>query len=69
MGHKEYKMINKSFRKKDALQLLHGKPVYTNDVTHDDALVVKILRSPHANAIVETINTDIAKKTIQQWRK
>ena len=62
MGHKEYKMINKSFRKKDALQLLHGKPVYTNDVTHDDALVVKILRSPHANAIVETINTDIAKK-------
>ena len=62
MEHKEYKSINKSVRKKDALQLLTGKPVYTNDVTPDDALVVKILRSPHANAIVESINTAAAKK-------
>ena len=62
MEHKEYKSINKSVRKKDAMQLLLGKPVYTDDVTHDDALVVKILRSPHANAIVESINTAAAKK-------
>lgn len=60
--HREYKMINKPFRKKDAMQLLHGKPVYTADVTPNDALIVKILRSPHANAIVESINTDVAKK-------
>ena len=45
---KEYKSINKSVRKKDAMQLLTGKPVYTDDVTPSDALVVKILRSPHA---------------------
>ena len=63
MEHKEYKAINKSVRKKDAMQLLLGKPVYTDDVTPDDALVVKILRSPHANAIVESINTAAAKKT------
>ena len=62
MKHREYKSINKSVRKKDAMQLLLGKPVYTNDVTPDDALVVKILRSPHANAIVETIDTTVAKK-------
>ena len=62
MEHKEYKSINKSVRKKDAMQLLLGKPVYTDDVTPDDALIVKILRSPHANAIVETINTAAAKK-------
>ena len=62
MEHKEYKSINKSVRKKDAMQLLLGKPVYTDDVTPNDALVVKILRSPHANAIVETINTAAAKK-------
>ena len=62
MEHKEYKSINKSVRKKDAMQLLLGKPVYTDDVTPDGALVVKILRSPHANAIVEEINTTIAKK-------
>ena len=62
MEHKEYKSINKSVRKKDAMQLLKGKPVYTDDVTPNDALIVKILRSPHANAIVESIDTKIAKK-------
>ena len=62
MEHREYKSINKSVRKKDSMQLLLGKPVYTDDVTPDDALVVKILRSPHANAIVESINTAAAKK-------
>lgn len=62
MEHKEYKAINKSVRKKDAMQLLLGKPAYTDDVTPKDALVVKILRSPHANAIIESINTDIARK-------
>ena len=62
MEHKEYKSINKSVRKKDSMQLLLGKPVYTDDVTPHDALVVKILRSPHANAIVESINTAAAKK-------
>ena len=53
MEHQAYKSVNKSVRKKDAMQLLLGKPVYTDDVTPKDALVVKILRSPHANAIVE----------------
>ena len=62
MEHREYRSINKSVRKKDSMQLLTGKPVYTDDVTPDDALVVKILRSPHANAIVESINTAAAKK-------
>ncbi len=62
MEHREYKAINKSVRKKDAMQLLLGKPVYTDDVTPNDALAVKILRSPHANAIVESINTAVAKK-------
>ena len=61
MEHKDYKSINKSVRKKDSMQLLLGKPVYTDDVTPNNALVVKILRSPHANAIVETINTKAAK--------
>ncbi len=61
MEHREYKAINKSVRKKDAMQLLLGKPVYTDDVTPKDALVIKILRSPHANAIVQEINTKAAK--------
>ena len=61
MEHKDYKSIHKSVRKKDSMQLLTGKPVYTDDVTPKDALIVKILRSPHANAIVESINTTAAK--------
>ena len=62
MEHKEYKVVGKAFRKKDSMQLLTGKPVYVDDITPGNALVVKILRSPHANAIVQEINTDTAKK-------
>lgn len=61
MQHKNYNSINKSVRKKDAMQLLLGKPVYTEDVVPSDALVVKLLRSPHANAIVKSIQTKTAK--------
>ena len=62
MQHRAYTAINQSVRKKDAMQLLLGKPVYTDDITPRDALVVKILRSPHANAIVREIDTKVAKK-------
>jgi len=62
MEHKAYKSVNQSVRKKDAMQLLTGKPVYTDDVAPAGALVVKILRSPHANAIVKAIDVSIAKK-------
>ena len=61
MNRPEYQSVGKSVRKKDSLQLLLGKPVYTDDIA-PDALVVKLLRSPHANAIVETIDISKAKK-------
>ena len=54
--------VNKPFRKKDAMQLVTGQPVYTDDVIPQDCLIVKLLRSPHANAMVRTINTTVAKK-------
>ena len=54
--------VNKPFRKKDAMQLVTGQPVYVDDVTPRDCLCVKLLRSPHPNAIVKTINTTVAKK-------
>lgn len=62
MEHKEYKSINKPVRKKDAMQLLLGKPVYTDDITPNQALVVKLLRSPHANAMIQEVNTAAALK-------
>ena len=54
--------VNKPFRKKDAMQLLLGKPVYMDDITPSDALSVKVLRSPHAHALIEDIKTEIALK-------
>ncbi len=57
----ELKSVNKSVRKKDAMQLLTGKPVYTDDIVPRDALVVRLLHSPHANAVVESIDTSRAK--------
>ena len=62
MEHKKYKAINQPVRKKDSMQLLLGKPVYVEDIAPKDALAVKLLRSPHANAIVEEINVSVAKK-------
>lgn len=56
------KTVNKPIRKKDAMQLLTGQPVYTEDIAPKDCLVVKLLRSPYASAIVKSIRTDIAKK-------
>ena len=44
------KQVNRAVPKKDAMALLTGKPVYTQDIADKDALVVKILRSPHAHA-------------------
>ncbi len=62
MEHKEYRSIHKSVRKKDSMQLLLGKPVYLDDITPRDALVVKLLRSPHANAIIQAIDASTARK-------
>ena len=56
------KYVNKPVPKTDAMSLVTGKPVYTDDLAPSDCLIVKILRSPHANAWVEEIKTDAAKK-------
>ncbi|MGI6018660.1 MAG: xanthine dehydrogenase family protein molybdopterin-binding subunit [Marvinbryantia sp.] len=54
--------VNQPIRKKDAMQLVTGQPVYVNDIAPKNCLIVKLLRSPHANAVVQTIKTDAAKK-------
>ena len=54
--------VNQPVQKKDAMQLVTGQPVFTGDLVSKNALVVKILHSPHANAIIEEINTSIAMK-------
>ena len=56
------KVVNQPLRKKDAMQLVTGQPVYVDDVTPRDCLCVKLLRSSHANAIVKSINKTAAMK-------
>lgn len=49
------KYVNSGVRKKDAEALVTGQPVYTDDLAPKDCLIVKILRSPHAHALIEEL--------------
>ncbi len=58
--------------KKDAMALVTGKPVYTQDLAPKDCLVVKVLRSPHAHAMIESVDKTRALKvpgivTVLTW--
>lgn len=53
------KYVGQAIVKKDAKALLSGKPVYTDDLAPDNALTVKLKRSPHAFAKIKSI--DVSK--------
>lgn len=55
--------VNKPVQKTDAMALVTGKPVYTDDLAPGDCLIVKVLRSPYANAWIEEIRTGTAVQT------
>lgn len=55
------KHIGKSYDKVDAKGILSGKPSYTGDFVPKDALIIKVLRSPHAQAKIKSIDTSKAK--------
>ena len=70
---KTYRVVGRAVPKKDAMALLLGKPVFTNDVTPPGALVVKLLRSPHPHALVEDIDVSAAQRlpgvaAVYTWR-
>jgi len=54
--------VGRAVEKLDSRSILHGKAVYTDDLAAPDALVIKILRSPHAHARIRSIDTSKAKK-------
>lgn len=58
----KFSSVKKSINKIDGLNLVSGKPMYTDDIASKDALIVKILRSPHAFAKIKDVNTTIAHK-------
>lgn len=55
------KTVNQALPKIDGLGLVKGKAAYTDDFVPQGALVVKILRSPHAFARIKDIRVDKAQ--------
>jgi putative selenate reductase molybdopterin-binding subunit len=55
------KEVNRSIHKKEGLGLSLGKPAFTDDLVPQNALIVKVLRSPHAYARIISINTEKAE--------
>ena len=55
------KMIGQPVPKVDSQALVTGKPVYVDDLAPKDCLIVKLLRSPHAHALIREIDVERAK--------
>ena len=55
-GGETHEQVARPVSKKDSGALLAGKPVYTADLAPEGALVVKLVRSRHANALVTRID-------------
>lgn len=56
------KVVGKGIPKSDGMAIVTGKPVYTEDLVVQNALTIKILRSPHAFAKIKSIDTSRAEK-------
>ena len=55
------KIVNNPTPKIDAVNLITGKPVYTDDlVLNSNTLIIKLLRSPHAYAKIKSIDKKTA---------
>ena len=57
-----YRVVGAPVIKKDAMALVTGKPVFTADIAPESCLVVKVLRSPYAHALITEIDCSVAKK-------
>ena len=61
------KTVNQSMRKKDAMQLVTGQPVYMDDVIPQDCLIVKLLRSPHIVKRLEVVEAFRESGNKPEW--
>jgi CO/xanthine dehydrogenase Mo-binding subunit len=59
---REFKEVKTARPKIDGKGLVAGRPAYTDDLAPRDALVVKILRSPHAHARIVSVDASEALK-------
>ncbi|HPE68559.1 MAG TPA: molybdopterin-dependent oxidoreductase [Thermotogota bacterium] len=58
----DFKVVKHSNEKVDLKSLVLGKPVFTDDMAPANALVVKLLRSPHAHARIRSIDCSLARE-------
>jgi putative selenate reductase molybdopterin-binding subunit len=58
---KTYQQVGKSESKVDAIKLVQGKPVFTDDFEMREMLTAKILHSPVAHARIKKINVEKAR--------
>ncbi|PKK91946.1 MAG: molybdopterin-dependent oxidoreductase Mo/Fe-S-binding subunit [Candidatus Wallbacteria bacterium HGW-Wallbacteria-1] len=56
----DLRMVGKVRRKVDGVKLVKSNPSFVEDMIQPDTLVLKVLRSPHAHAIIKSIDTSRA---------
>lgn len=56
------KYIGKNIKKIDSTSILQSRSVYTDDLADSNALIVKLLRSPHPHALIREIDVSNALK-------
>ena len=54
------RVVSRPVAKVDARALVTGRAVYTNDIAPADCLIVKVLRSPYAHALIKDISVERA---------
>ena len=59
--HSTMKTVGHAEPKVDAVKLVQGKPAFVADFEKRDLLYAKVLRSPHAHAMIKSIDTSAAK--------
>ena len=62
MNRNTTKNVQKSIPKIDGQGLVLGRPAFTEDLAPQDALVVRLVRSPHAHARIRSIDTSAAEQ-------
>jgi putative selenate reductase molybdopterin-binding subunit len=59
---KKFKVVNTNVEKVDGISLVTGQKVFVDDIDLPGMLVIKMLTSPHAHAIIKDIDTTEAEK-------
>ena len=59
---KKFKVVNNVTPSVDGKGIMMGRPVFTDDIAPQNALICKVLRSPHAFAHIKSIDASEAEK-------